>query len=436
MKHYGIISLGSIGHLNPLCVLGKELQQRNNKVTFLGMPDIQEKVQNAGINYATIGKDIFPIGSLEKNNKELGVKKGLDGVKYSLNWFRQNTEVIFKEAPDVLKELSVDALIVDQTMPGGTTLADYLGLPYVVTCTGFLLNRESGIPPFFTNWDHNSAIWARVRNHIANSFLLHLAKPFRTFIAEQRKQWGLSISRKQIKRNTNYIYENQLAQISQIPEIFDFSRQQLPDCFHYTGPFVDPSGLEPTSSSSLSFPFEKLNGQPIIYASFGTLQNQRKDYFEIIANACSGLDIQLIISLGGSDMNPSDYNLGNSIVVPFAPHQKLIKKSDIVITHAGLNTVLGALAEGKPMVAIPVTNEQPGIATRIKRSGSGEIIPITKFNVDNLRKAVKKVLKDESFKNNAKKLQAAIKNSGGAQRAADIIEYAMATNKPVLTGSM
>jgi zeaxanthin glucosyltransferase len=221
-----------------------------------------------------------------------------------------------------------------------------------------------------------------------------------------------------------------------MPKEFDFPRIKLPSCFHYTGPFIDPSGFEPTLPPSVAFPYERLNDKPLIYASLGTIQNQEKEYFEIIANACAGLDIQLLISLGGTDMNPSDYSLPNAIGVPFAPHQQVIKKSDLVITHAGLNTVLGALAEGKPMVAIPITNEQPGISARIRRCGAGEVVPLKNLHVDSLRGIIRLVLKEDKYKHNAKQLQHAIKKAGGAKRAAEIIELAISTRKPVLSGSL
>lgn len=134
-------------------------------------------------------------------------------------------------------------------------------------------------------------------------------------------------------------------------------------------------------------------------------------------------------------MCPSDYNLGKAIVVSFAPHQKLIKRSNLLITHAGLNTVLGALAEAKPMVAIPITSEQPGIAARLKRCGAGEIIPVANLSINNLRKAVHRVLKENNYKDNAQKIQQAIKKAGGAKGAANIIELAISTNKPVLASS-
>ena len=97
-----------------------------------------------------------------------------------------------------------------------------------------------------------------------------------------------------------------------------------------------------------------------------------------------------------------------------------------------MNTTLGALSSGVPLVAIPITNEQPGIAARIAWSGCGESIPLKKLNVSKLKTAIQKVLTEDSYKQNAVRLQEAIQRAGGVGRAADIIEQAISTRKPVL----
>jgi UDP:flavonoid glycosyltransferase YjiC (YdhE family) len=57
---------------------------------------------------------------------------------------------------------------------------------------------------------------------------------------------------------------------------------------------------------------------------------------------------------------------------------------------------------------------------------------LKKLNVSKLRVAVETVLTESSYKQNALRLQEAIKRAGGVQRAADIIEQAVSTGKPVL----
>jgi zeaxanthin glucosyltransferase len=104
----------------------------------------------------------------------------------------------------------------------------------------------------------------------------------------------------------------------------------------------------------------------------------------------------------------------------------------LTITHAGLNTTLESLTNGVPLVAIPVTNDQPGVAARIVWTGVGEQIPLKALNPEKLRRLVQKVLTESFYKENAVRLQKAIQESGGVEQAVDIIEQAVRTNQPVL----
>jgi MGT family glycosyltransferase len=218
------------------------------------------------------------------------------------------------------------------------------------------------------------------------------------------------------------------AQISQQPPEFEFPRRELPRHFHFAGPFQDPA-----ARPKVPFPFERLDGRPLVYASLGTLQNRLLWIFRIIAEACSGLPIQLVISLGGSAEPDSIGKLpGDPIVVRSAPQLELIPKSTLVITHAGLNTALESLAHGIPMVAIPITNDQPGVAARIAWSGTGLVIPPRLLSVRRLRLACERVLHEPIFRQRAQELKKAIARSRGARRAAEIIEAVLRTKQPVL----
>jgi MGT family glycosyltransferase len=180
------------------------------------------------------------------------------------------------------------------------------------------------------------------------------------------------------------------------------------------------------------FPYERLDGRPLIYASMGTLQNRLLHVFEAIAGACAGLDAQLVISLGGSAAPESLPPLpGSPIVVGYAPQLDLIEKASLVITHAGLNTTMETLGQGVPMVAIPVANDQPGVAARIAHAGAGLVVPLKGLNADRLRRAVQRVLSEPGFAEHARRLQDAIRRAGGADRASELIERAIASGQPV-----
>ncbi len=84
-----------------------------------------------------------------------------------------------------------------------------------------------------------------------------------------------------------------------------------------------------------------------MYASLGTLQNGFQEIFRAIADGCAGLPVQLVISLGGG-LDPERLGApsGDPVVVKYAPQLEIVKRADVVITHAGLNTTLESLAEG------------------------------------------------------------------------------------------
>lgn len=426
MTHFGILCPAAIGHLNPMCALGRELLRRGHHVTLFGIPDIQPKVMNSLLNWWTIGEAEFPSGTLEQKYKQLGEMSGLAGLKFTIGWLQQETAMFFREAPEALKVAGVEALLVDQVTPGGGTIAQKLNLPFITVCNALLINREPGVPPYFTSWSYSKAWWARLRNQMGNFFLNRVGQPIWDVVQLQRQQWQLP---PYSRREDAY---SQLAQICQLPAEFDFPRVNLPQCFHYTGPLQEPSGNEPVSFKSISFPFEKLTGKPLIYASLGTLQNRNWEIFQSIASACLGLDVQLVISLGNPNSSESGSNLpGAPIVVPYAPHQQLIDRASLVITHAGMNTVLGALSSGVPIVAIPITNEQPGIAARLARTGAGKVVPVAQLSETRLRAAIEQVLTEDSYRQNASRLKQVIATSGGVSRAADLVETAISTGQPV-----
>ena len=69
-----------------------------------------------------------------------------------------------------------------------------------------------------------------------------------------------------------------------------------------------------------------------------------------------------------------------------------IPGSSVCTIHAGLNTVLEALARGVPQVAIPITNDQPGIAARIADKKTGLFVPLKELTSARLSLLLDKVL--------------------------------------------
>ena len=124
---------------------------------------------------------------------------------------------------------------------------------------------------------------------------------------------------------------------------------------------------------------------------------------------------------------------GNPLVVEYAPQVEVISRARLTITHAGLNTVLDSLSYGVPLVAIPITFEQPGNAARIRHTGSGEVIPVSRLSENRLRQTIERVLTEESYLYNAQRIKNAIAQSGGVKKAASIIEQCLKSESDPIT---
>ena len=424
MAHYGIIAPAVFGHFNPMATLGRELISRGNRVTFIGVPDIEEKTRNAGLEYRVIGEQEFPPGTIAESMDTLGRLAGRAALKFTIDWYVRSTETVLAQCPDIFRELQIDAHITDQTTAFTGSAAEMLDLPWVSVCNALIINRHSRVPPFATAWKYRDTWSARLRNRFVNWMMDRAFRPVFKVRDRYRREWGLPVD------PDPFAVHTMLAGISQQPPMFEFPRSDLPPMLHFVGPLRDER-----SQIEVDFPFDQLDERPLVYASMGTLQNRVPAVFRKVAEACATLDVQLVITVGGKKEGVDDLP-GDPIVVEFAPQLELIRRATLVITHAGLNTTLDALSHGVPLVAIPVTNEQPGIGARIEHVGAGRVVPYRKLTAERLRDAVATVLGNGSFRESAKRLRDDIESAGGVKRAADIIAQAVQTREPVLNPAM
>ena len=422
MTHIGLLCPAAAGHLNPMTALGYELKQRGHRVTLVGILDAQAKTLAAGLEFESVGEQAFPLGSTVRALAELGQLKGLEAFRYTIELFKRQTVLFFDQAPAVISHAGIEALLIDQTSFSGSTIAHHLGLPFVSVSCALLLNRDPYVPPFNMTWEYSPSLKAKLRNQLGYTLLTRAAKSITEVVVHRRQAWGLPAFTEIEERFST------LAQICQQPSAFEFPRQTLPPCFHFTGPLVNPQSREPAE-----FPWGALTGQPLIYASLGTVQNRLGHVFGAIAAACQDLDAQLVIALGGGLAPAALGELpGNPLVMGYAPQLELLQRASLTITHAGLNTVLESLSHGVPLIAIPIANDQPGVAARIAWAGVGEIVPLKGIDSGKLRVAINTVLSNPSYRENALRLQDSIRQAGGVTRAADIVESAIATGQPVL----
>jgi zeaxanthin glucosyltransferase len=414
MARLGAFCFPGTGHINPMTALAGRLRQRGHEVVIFGIADIEAYIRSTGTEFHLIGEEEYPLGTLQKLDEHLGRLKGLETFRFTVDRVKNTACMILRDGPKAVRQEKVDALLVDEADMGGN-VAEHLGLPFVSIAFFPPLIQDDRIPPFCFGWKAGQDLFSRLRNRLGMRLLSRVARPIFSHVNDQRIAWGL----KPFRRSTDAL--SPLAQIAQLPKALEFDVRGLPGVLHYAGPFVDAR-----RRPAVEFPWGRLDGRPLIYASLGTLQNGSERIFKVIADGCADLNVQLVISLGGG-LDPERLGAlrGDPIVVRYAPQLEIVKRASVVITHAGLNTVLESLAEGVPLVAMPLGNDQPGVAARVAAQGAGIVISRRTLNAEKLQSAVRKVLEDPRYRVAAQRLQKEMSLVDGLEIAADVIEKAL-----------
>lgn len=417
MAHFAILCPEAGGHMFPMGSLGLALRRRGHQVTLVAREKAADMAEQMELAFHPL-----PCDGKEPKKRPVQVRLA---AAVRMGWamalqtrFTWRAEMILAGAPEALRELNVDAVLVDQTIIAGGSVAAHLGLPYATVCSALMWHEEEDVPPPYTGWSYSTSRRARLRNRCGYRAWWQYLRPAIRVLNTQRRQWGLP----PVKRTSDLL--SPYAQFSQLCRELDFPRRELSDACHYVGSLA--SARPPRDDD---FPWDRLDGRPLIFGSLGTVRTGRDwKVFRKIATACAGLDAQLVISLGrwqgdGDQMREKLGSLdGDPVVVDFAPQLALLDRAAVMITHAGQNTVLETLSRGVPMVAMPRSADQPALASRVDYSGVGLRVSFHRSSSQQLGDAVRRVLTEDSFRQRAGQMQQHLQTAGGAPGAAEIME--------------
>ena len=409
----GFICLGLPGHLNPMTALARQLQARNHEVVFLyssgaaGLPFVRGPEKD----------------HINEKLPEISKKEGQDALLSSIRAVLTQMEAILKSLPAMVEANGIDALIIDIVQFYAELGALQLGMPYVHVSTGVHHDFSGYTPLCVYGWPHETTPAALARNREGLAKWASLLESVNEGIKAHASSVGLKIDWNDLDATVS-----PLALITQVPRAFDFESSHLPSQFHHTGPFHNGRGRE-----KVDFPWDHLTGEPLIYASMGTILNGQVDVFRtIVAAVAKNKNLQLVLSVG-DQVDPKQIGPvpNNAIIARRVPQLELLKQTTVCITHAGLNTVLESLAQGVPQLAIPATYDQPGVAARIAHHKTGVVSSLDKLTADHLALLLKEVLTVPTYRENARKLQKAITEANGLSLAADVIEESLGAREKV-----
>jgi zeaxanthin glucosyltransferase len=413
----GFVSLPVPGHLNPMTTLARKLQSRGHDVVFISLADVAPFVEAAGLPFVPCSEAAYPAGSLGKLVRRLSELSGEDALHFTVNSMMKGyTKSLFESLPDTLSKAGVDGIVLDQYQPYVELIPMHLRMPFVHVSNALHVDYAGRTPICFVDWPYKTGVDALARNIEGVRRARILLEPVTAVAQAYAREVGLSVD-----WNNPHSTLSPLAWVTQCPREFDFGCAPDFPQFQYAGPFHDGR-----SRMDFGFPWQHLTGEPIVYASMGTLQNGLIDIFRSITQAAIGLkELQFVLAVGGQlDSKQLGAVPANVMVVSYAPQIDILRRSSLCITHAGLNTALESLSSGVPMLALPITNDQPGVAARIANKKVGTVISPDQASPENFVAAIKRVLGDSTFRDNVRRVQEAIRSTDGLSIAVDILERA------------
>jgi UDP:flavonoid glycosyltransferase YjiC (YdhE family) len=335
-----------LGHLHPMLPLAASLVRRGHEVCFVTAKEFMDTVQTAGFPAIAAGPDPRQAAPLWVPVTERGV---------------YGTWVTRAKMEDILVLCSrwrPAVLVRDPTDFAGLLAAEAQGLPQTTL----------GFSQFYPR---------RTWQQEVGSTLAQLRREF-----DLPPDPGLG-------RLHPHLY------LDTVPPLFQPPHLDLPAALVSIRP-LPPFPADPSPLWSL---YGGPPPRPLVYATLGTFFNKNPRLFNVIAQAVASLPVSLLCTVG-PDQAPEAILRDpppNVCAVSYLSQVALHAHCDVVVSHGGFGTVLGALCAGVPVITVPQGSDHPGNARRAQQLGAGLIVNPGDVTPASMRRAILEVLHDPRY---------------------------------------
>ncbi|KNY26441.1 macrolide family glycosyltransferase [Pseudobacteroides cellulosolvens] len=397
------LSLPFHGHINPTLDLVRELIQRGEEVIYYATDVFRKKIEDTGAVFRSYRPHENWDVKYTADEMIESTSKTIDMDDLFAYWNREEKfyqDIEQDTMNDVLEDCT-DYIIHDSYAKWGEGIARALDIPEITYYTTFAYCEKM--------YDVNPEFVIRDIFRLSDSYLANIKQTKRMIdIAVKYGRSQAVVGNND--RKLNIVYTSKCFQV--------FS-----ECFDESYKFVGPQVAD--RNDRTEFPFEKLEGKPLIYISMGSIvscHQNSKSFYKMCFEAFGDFNMQVVLSLGG---NIEASLLGeipcNFIVRDFVPQIEILKRASLFITHGGMNSVNEALYHHVPMIVYPQGGDQPIVAMQVEQLGAGICLRNSGLNPRELREAAEKIFKDPTYINNCKIIEDSFKSTGGYKEAVDEI---------------
>ncbi|MEE1055633.1 MAG: macrolide family glycosyltransferase [Acutalibacteraceae bacterium] len=385
MKKIVFFCIPAHGHTNPTLGVVRELISRGHQVWYYSYNIMREKIESTGATF--ISCDDYDME--QKLTPKDAVRIGKD-LAFSTKILVDTTLALDDKVCADMEQLKPDCIVADSMAVWGKAVAMKLGIPFVSSTTTFAFNQ-------------------------------HSAKIMKQSIGELFKMiFSMPNINKQIKRlqNKGYPVKSVLDIIQNddkthtvvytSPE-FQPCSETFSDKYSFVGPSIRPI------TDKIEKKMDKL-----IYISMGTVNNDMMPFYKRCLSALANQDYQVIMSVGNlvsiKDFGELPKNIS---IFSYVDQIAVLQQADVFVSHCGMNSVNESIYFGVPLIMLPQTSEQGGVAERVHQLGAG--IKLDKSDTTSILGAINKVFADSIYRQNATILSEGFKRCSGAKGAANKI---------------
>lgn len=373
------------GHTNPTLGVVRELVNRGHEVLYYSYNIMREKIESAGATFVSC--DDYDME--QKLDPKDAVRVGKD-LAFSTNLLVETTLSLDEHVLEDMKQMQPDCIVADSMAVWGKAIALKLGIPFVSSTTTFAFNQ------------HSAKI---MKQGLGDLFkmIFSMGKINKDIKRLQDKGYPIKSVLDIIQND-----ENTHTVVYTSPQ-FQPCAETFTDKYAFVGPSIRPATSE----------IEKTKDK-LVYISMGTVNNDLLPLYKECINAFAETDYQVIMSVGNLvSMEAFGKLPANVSVYPSVDQIAVLEKADVFLSHCGMNSVNESLYFCVPLVMLPQTPEQGGVATRVEQVGAG--IRLGKTDATSILDAVNTVLKDATYQRNATTISDGFKVCSGAKGAADKI---------------
>jgi len=144
------------------------------------------------------------------------------------------------------------------------------------------------------------------------------------------------------------------------------------------------------------------DGRPLVYVTLGTVQNRLPLLAPAVA-ALAGLPVRVLVTVGpDGDPDALGPQPDHVHVERWVDQPRVLQHCDVVVSHAGSGTFLGALAAGLPQLCLPQAADQFRNSEGGRRAGAAVVLSPDESSPEAIASAVGALLTDEALHRRAR----------------------------------